>query len=79
MRKLFLDVQWLVLNGNWIAILETKGDIYIYKLSAFFPYIMLDDLDSLTHPVQVQVRAPFSPRKTAFKSVNYQFIVDGIC
>ena len=54
-RKLFQDVHWLVLNGNQIAILETKGDIYISF--SFLPlYRQLDDLDSLTHQVQVQVK-----------------------
>jgi len=55
MRKLFRDVHWLVLNGNWIAISETKGDIYISY--SFLPrYRQLDDLDPLTHQVQVQVQ-----------------------
>jgi len=33
-RKLFWDVHWLVLNGNWIVILDTKGDIYKFQLSS---------------------------------------------
>jgi len=35
LKKLFRDDRWLVLNGNYIAILETKGEA-----SAFFPYIV---------------------------------------
>jgi len=34
-KKLFRDDRWLVLNGNYIAILETKGEA-----SDFFPYIV---------------------------------------
>jgi len=69
-RKLFPDVHWLVLNGNYIAILETKGDIYISY--SFLPrYRQLDDLDPLMHQVQVQTRV----RKELQRIINLVIIL----